>query len=116
MFSCLDTFQTTTAFNNVHSQIWKGLTTLEHDIFPDVSTTAQKLTKYIRQKVSKYIYTVCIVVFLLIFINHQLEIGFYFKLLLNLFHVLEIVLVLMTFLHLYIYTPYLFIPKSNMRP
>jgi len=52
-FVFLDTYQTTTAFNNVHSQIWKGLTTLEHDIFPDVSIAAQKLTKYIKQKVSK---------------------------------------------------------------
>jgi len=92
------------------------LTTLEHDIFPDVSTTAQKLTKYIRQKVSKYVYTMCMVIFLLLFINHQLEVGFYFKLLFNSFHVLEIVPVLMTHLHLYIYTPYLFIPKLNIRP
>lgn len=64
MLFCLDTFQTTTAFNHVHSQIWKGLTTLEHDIFPDVSITARKLTKYIRQKVSKYVCTVftCILI------------------------------------------------------
>lgn len=42
----------TIAFNNVHSKIWKGLTIMEHDIFPDVSAAAQKLTKHIRQKVS----------------------------------------------------------------
>jgi hypothetical protein len=47
-----DTYQSTAAYNNVHSQLWKGLTALEHDIFPDVAATAQKLTKYIRQKVS----------------------------------------------------------------
>ncbi|XP_025419661.1 regulatory-associated protein of mTOR isoform X2 [Sipha flava] len=46
----LDTYQSTAAYNNVHSQLWKGLTALEHDIFPDVAATAQKLTKYIRQK------------------------------------------------------------------
>lgn len=49
-YYCLDTYQT--AFKNVHSKLWKGLTTLEHDIFPDVSAAAQKLTKYIRQKVN----------------------------------------------------------------
>lgn len=42
----------TTAYNNIHSQLWKGLTTLEHDICPDVSISAHKLTNYIRQKVS----------------------------------------------------------------
>ncbi|XP_022179091.1 regulatory-associated protein of mTOR isoform X1 [Myzus persicae] len=46
----LDAYQTTSAYNNNHSKLWKGLTALEHDIFPDVSATAQKLTKYIRQK------------------------------------------------------------------
>ncbi|VVC26896.1 Hypothetical protein CINCED_3A010388 [Cinara cedri] len=46
----LDTYQTTTAFNNIHSKLWKGLTTLEHDICPDVSINAYKLTNYIRQK------------------------------------------------------------------
>lgn len=49
-YYCLDTYQT--AFKNVHSKLWKGLTTLEHDIFPDVSAAAQKLTRYIRQKVN----------------------------------------------------------------
>lgn len=57
-FCHLDAYQTTSAFNNNHSKLWKGLTALEHDIFPDVSITAQKLTNYIRQKV-KYIVCVC---------------------------------------------------------
>lgn len=54
-FLYLDTYQTSTStsvYNNVHYKLWKGLTTLEHDIFPEVSATAQKLTKHIRQKVS----------------------------------------------------------------
>lgn len=62
---CLDTFQMTSGFNNIHTQIWKGLTALEHDIFPDVSSTAQKLTKYIRQKVGN----VCVQLLFLLYLK-----------------------------------------------
>lgn len=61
-FLFLDAYQSTAAFNQIHSQLWKGLTTLEHDICPDVSNTAQKLTKYIRQKVSNVWYIAIFIV------------------------------------------------------
>lgn len=68
---CLDSFQTISA-TNVQNQIWKGLTALEQDIYPDVAAVAQKLTKYIRQKVKTICtqsFVLCLVKFVFFFFN-----------------------------------------------
>lgn len=69
LFFYLDTYQTTASYNNIHSKIWKGLIILEHDIVPDVANAAQKLTKYIRQKVSN--------IYSNIFVNYYSNINLY---------------------------------------